>query len=273
MRWKFHWRNVKPMHFGSPTFYAAALGIFLCAYAAILALTIESTPGQLLTSALANVVALLLVGLCARFVLLRYVLQGSALKQVPAHFLLALTFSLLWYWLITVLIGAARGEGFARFAVLPFPDAAARWQLFQGTSMYALVAVAAFAEQLADELGRVREAAASGASEGGAAPLFIKHDDDWVPLDPDRIILVRGADDYSEIVTEASTHLVRQRLGSISERLGGGFVRVHRSYVVNASRIARAEPTGNGTLQLIMANGAAVRTSRTGARLLRQLLI
>jgi DNA-binding LytR/AlgR family response regulator len=170
-----------------------------------------------------------------------------------------------------VLIGAGSGEGFAQFSVLPFQHGAVRWQLFQGVVLYALVAVTAFAEQLAGDMHRTPEAAPGGA--GTPVPLFIKQDDDLVPIDPDRIILVRGADDYSEIVTEASTHLVRQRLGSVAERLGERFVRVHRSYVVNASRIARAEPTGNGTLQLIMSNGAAVKTSRAGTRLLRQLLI
>jgi hypothetical protein len=215
--------------------------------------------------------SLLIVGLCARLVLLRYVFRASALKQIPVHLALALIFSLLWYWLLMVLIGATSGEGFVQFSVIPFRDGAVRWQLFQGVVMYTLVTVTAFAEQLTREIGRTREPTL--AADGAPVPLFIKQDDDLVPMDPDRIVMVRGADDYSEIVTEASTHLVRQRLGSVAARLGERFVRVHRSYVVNTSRIARAEPTGNGTLQLILSNGATVRTSRAGARLLRQLLI
>lgn len=47
------------------------------------------------------------------------------------------------------------------------------------------------------------------------------------------------------------------------------YVRVHRSWIVNTHRVARAEPAGGGRLLLHMENGQTVSTSRDGARQLR----
>ena len=47
------------------------------------------------------------------------------------------------------------------------------------------------------------------------------------------------------------------------------YVRVHRSWIVNTDRIARAEPAGGGRLLLHMETGQTISTSREGAKLLR----
>ena len=50
---------------------------------------------------------------------------------------------------------------------------------------------------------------------------------------------------------------------------GDTFIRVHRSRIVNANRILRAEPAGGGRMLLHMENGEIIPASRTGTRLLR----
>jgi DNA-binding LytR/AlgR family response regulator len=51
------------------------------------------------------------------------------------------------------------------------------------------------------------------------------------------------------------------------------FIRVHRSWIVNVDRIARAEPAGGGRMLLHMENGEMIQCSRTGSRLLKDRVI
>src|SRR5687768_2967261 len=184
-----------PLRFASRAFYALALAVLFAGYAIVLALTIDSSAMQLLGSAAANVLSLTIVGACARLLMMRFVFALSGLAQAAAHGALALAFSFLWFWLLMVLIGAIRGEGVAEFSVTPFRDGAAPWQLFQGLILYAVVALAAFAELLVRTRDETADQSSTAGVAAGGAPVFVRQDDEFVPLDSGRIILVRGADD------------------------------------------------------------------------------
>jgi len=260
------------LRFGSAGFYAAALAVISIAYAGMLALTYGASGVALLTDTVANVVSAVIPALAVRLLLRRFVFGWPALGQVAAHTILSAAFAILWFWLLMVLLGAANGESAVAFSVRPFLGGAAAWQLFQGLTIYALVAVSASAEVMAERL-RAIEAAVATQPGPSAFRLFVKQDDELRPLDTDRIILIRGADDYSEIVTTASAHLVRMTLAALGERLGDGFIRVHRSCLANVARIGKAEPAGGGRMLLHMENGEMITTSRAGARLLRERII
>jgi LytTr DNA-binding domain-containing protein len=99
---------------------------------------------------------------------------------------------------------------------------------------------------------------------------FVRIGDELRPLDIDTIISIRGADDYAEVRTPAGTHLVRVTLAEFAQSLDSAkYVRVHRSWIVNTHRIARAESAGGGRLLLHMENDQTISTSRGGARQLR----
>ncbi|WOJ97395.1 response regulator transcription factor [Congregibacter brevis] len=51
------------------------------------------------------------------------------------------------------------------------------------------------------------------------------------------IYYVQGLKDYVRIHTKDSVYTVKETMTSLTERLGNGFVRVHRSYVVNQHRV------------------------------------
>jgi hypothetical protein len=256
---------------GTPPFYAAALLVMYLAYLPILALTFGLAPLALLLTAAANVAPVALLGLPVRQMLKRFVLGRAAVAQIAAHCALSLLFTILWFWLLMVLLGAASGLNAVQFSVRPFLGPAAAWQLFQGLFVYALIAVAVHAEALAE---RARRVAAEAAAPAPQRPrLFIKQEDELRPLDIDSIILIRGADDYSEVVTGKANHLVRMTLTVLAAKLGDGFIRVHRSCLVNLDRIARVEPAGGGRMLVHMESGEMVQSSRAGAKLLRDRVI
>jgi hypothetical protein len=89
--------------------------------------------------------------------------------------------------------------------------------------------------------------------DGGAA----------VFLAPAEITHVEAAGNYVEFHTPARTHLVRGTLASWEAQLTArGFARVHRSRLVNRTRISAIKPTPSGDIEITLDTGAALTGSR-----------
>jgi hypothetical protein len=89
--------------------------------------------------------------------------------------------------------------------------------------------------------------------DGGAA----------VFLTPGDITHVEAAGNYVEFHTAGRAHLVRGTLASWESRLvAHGFIRVHRSRLVNRARIASLKPTSSGDLEITLSDGRTVLGSR-----------
>ncbi len=89
--------------------------------------------------------------------------------------------------------------------------------------------------------------------DGGAA----------VFLSPDDISHVEAAGNYVEFHTAEKSHLVRGTLASWEARLTApGFIRVHRSRLVNRSKIAALTPTRSGDFAIALVDGRTVVGSR-----------
>jgi hypothetical protein len=74
---------------------------------------------------------------------------------------------------------------------------------------------------------------------------------------------IEAAGNYVEIHTAAKTHLVRGTLASWEARLGArGFVRVHRSRLVNRSKVAALKPTASGDVEIALCDGRTLLGSR-----------
>lgn len=171
------------------------------------------------------------------------------------------------------MLGALRGNPFQSFTVEAFPTRSAVWQLLQNLTTYCIVASLAHLHAI-----RAQLASRGGQTENvGQRPLsryFIRTGDEFKPVDVQAIIRIAGADDYAEVHTTGGTHLARRSLADFAATLDPvRFVRVHRSHIVNAERIASAESAGGGRLLLHMEDGGMVTTSRTGARMLRAQVI
>lgn len=88
----------------------------------------------------------------------------------------------------------------------------------------------------------------------GAAAVF---------LSAAEILFVEAAGNYVEFHTPARTHLVRGTLASWEAQLNArGFVRVHRSRLVNRTRIVQIKPTPSGDIEITLNNGHALAGSR-----------
>jgi two-component system LytT family response regulator len=79
-------------------------------------------------------------------------------------------------------------------------------------------------------------------------------DIDWIEADGN----------YVRIHVDKSQRLLHKTLTEMEERLldPARFVRIHRSTIVNLSRIAAAEPTFHGALSVILKNGSRLECSR-----------
>jgi len=89
--------------------------------------------------------------------------------------------------------------------------------------------------------------------------------------DRDRVLFVDVADidwigadgDYVRIHTGGKSHLVRDTMAAMEQRLdAASFVRIHRSAIVNVSRIRELRPYSSREYAVILNNGTRLRLSR-----------
>jgi two-component system LytT family response regulator len=114
---------------------------------------------------------------------------------------------------------------------------------------------------LIDEVRAQRERLAI---RSGAHTTLVRYDEiDWA----------EAADNYVELHAGGLTHLMRETLSRLEARLSGaGFVRVHRSTLVNVRRIRELRPLAGGDQQIVLLDGTLLVLSRTHRENLRMLL-
>ena len=87
------------------------------------------------------------------------------------------------------------------------------------------------------------------------------------------ILYLQAHGDYVRVASDDGRFLLRARLTDLEERwAAGGFVRVHRGFVVNLRRAVEVRPRLNGTAVLVMADGAEVPIARRQVGELRRKL-
>ena len=140
---------------------------------------------------------------------------------------------------------------------------------------HAQFAVQAFAFAAVDFLlkpidgARLREAIVrvfQRVRQGQPAPhyLLLRERDQTRVLPMSAIDWVESAGNYVCIRAAGETHVHREPLARLHERLDPArFVRIHRSRIVNVSRIARLEPIVNGDHRVHLVDGTEMILSRT----------
>jgi len=82
-------------------------------------------------------------------------------------------------------------------------------------------------------------------------------------IDVDVIDWVEAADYYAMIHAAGESHLLRETMNELEERLDPArFFRAHRSAIVNIERIREILPLDRGDRKLMLADGSEVRLSR-----------
>lgn len=67
--------------------------------------------------------------------------------------------------------------------------------------------------------------------------IFVRKDRKQVRIELDSIVYVQGLKDYVQVFLDEGSHIIKQGLGAFEELLGRGFLRIHRSYIVNESKV------------------------------------
>lgn len=223
--------------------------------------------------ALCNVLPISLLAIAVRATLRAEVMPRSTPVQAAWHAGLAVAFSFTWYATLVLLLaveGSLAGQG---FRIPAFHGPALTWQVFQGLLVYTAIAAVCYAVR-----GGREAATVTIVEEPPAQPrltrYLIRRDEDLTPVDVREIIMVTGAQDYSEVVTAKGRHLVRLSLTEFAARLDAAdFVRVHRSAIINLHCLERTEPAGGGRLLAHMTNGETVAVSRSGVQALRKFVV
>lgn len=82
-------------------------------------------------------------------------------------------------------------------------------------------------------------------------------------LQLDDVYLLKSAGDYVEIITREKSFIKRAYLGTLSEQLDPDkFVRIHRSLMLHADKIADIEILSKGRIEFTLDNGTTARSSR-----------
>lgn len=198
------------------------------------------------------------------------------------HPLLAAGFAIVWYF--CTLAGYAANTNWMNegLRAAPFGPVALSWQVFQGVTVYAVLALFIHWRHALRELERQRhdrrrdepEPAAGTRATPRPESLLIRCDKEVVPIVAADLVRIAGADGYSEVITRHRRILSTTSLARFETILPGDqFVRAHRSHIVSLAAVRHAEPAGNARLLLHLEDGAKIMTSRAGAKRLRALTV
>lgn len=66
---------------------------------------------------------------------------------------------------------------------------------------------------------------------------FIKDQNGYIKLKPEEILFVKSMENYVQFITANNTYTTLASLQSVETSLGASFMRVHRSYLINLSKI------------------------------------
>jgi two-component system LytT family response regulator len=118
--------------------------------------------------------------------------------------------------------------------------------------------------ETAGEQGTARPAATADPSGVAPASRIIVRDRDRVLLvDPADIDWIGADGDYVRVHTGGKSHLIRDTMAAMEQRLDSAtFVRIHRSTIVNTSRIRELRPYSSREFAVILRDGTRLRLSR-----------
>jgi two-component system LytT family response regulator len=117
---------------------------------------------------------------------------------------------------------------------------------------------------------RVRKAAAD--LPIATSPAIVSAVDRLAIKDKGRIVVVRvteidwieAAGDYVSIHVGGKTWLMRETIAALELRLAlSGFVRIHRSVLVNVDRVAELQPQDKGEYAVLLRDGTALKLTRS----------
>ena len=91
-------------------------------------------------------------------------------------------------------------------------------------------------------------------------------------VSPREVDWAEAADDHVRVHVGKTIHVLRETMATLEARLGDGFLRVHRSALVNVQRVREVQPWVKGDYVLILHDGTRLTSGRTYRNRVRALL-
>jgi two-component system LytT family response regulator len=128
--------------------------------------------------------------------------------------------------------------------------------------------------RLAEKMPSAQELAAAARPPQQYLDRLVVRDGTKVTLIPvAKLDYAEAQDDYVALASQGKKHLKQQTIASLEACLDpNGFVRIHRSYIVNLERVVRIEPYGKDSRLAILSDGSRLAVSRAGYARLKALL-
>jgi two-component system LytT family response regulator len=127
-----------------------------------------------------------------------------------------------------------------------------------------------------EKLSQLLESLKQGAGQAAAPDsdrILIKSSGEILILRADEVDWVEADGDYMKFHVAGKTHLMRETMSRLEERLDARrFVRIHRSVIVNADRIKKLSPIFGGEYAVILRDGTSLKLSRGYHERLSELL-
>lgn len=248
---------------------AAAFSAMTTAYVIVFQIARDEPLSTSLSAGVRNIGAVLPIALFVRYCI-RGPLHGRSWPmKVLAHIALACFVSLAWYTLVLFLRHWSLDWMQSGIALTPFSNKASFWHLYQGLVVYAALVAANYAFQLRDEVQAFREKTAGRipSATPSLGVLFVKSEDELVRLEHHDLQLVSAGNEAVTLHAKHKKFQTNLTMKKLEDRLHAfGFVRVHRSYLINIAFVRSAEPTGDGRLSIHLFNNTSVVSSRAGAK-------
>lgn len=182
---------------------------------------------------------------------------------IAGHFVASIGFSLLHVTLMNLMRLGLWGREY-----VPVPTLSMGFYEYRKDAWtYALIAMfLALARWMADNAFR------SGfAATPDAATLLVQDGSRRHLIPIERIDYIEAAGNYVEVVTEDQRLLHRATLADMSNELGDGFIRIHRSRLVRSAAIRSTETNRSGDFEVETANGDRLKGSRRYRNTLEQI--
>lgn len=227
-----------------------------------------------ISTALINVVPIVLIGVSVRLLVRRYLIKRTVLEQVGLHLLMAISFAHLWYLLILLLSGFRHDWLASGINLSPFFEAASQWQLLQGIVIYAAMQGLIYGRWLQEQLRAARQElndallrAPESLAPSKSNAVFVKSNGEFQKIDLEDLIHLEADGDHVQLHARFGAFPCNRSLSSFAAQLeDNGYIRIHRSHIVRADKILSAEPTGDGRLSVHLSNGTSIIASRNGTR-------
>lgn len=223
---------------------------------------------SLIQTDVVTAVLVLLFWLAGGFAVQQMLEQG--LHTVYAPYLVTLPFRLLvgllcwigvmlWYRLQALRASGAEAEDAAEERELQLERAS----MAEPTAEEVLIETALGGEASAEEVSVAGCMDRIAVKNGARIHLIPTHE----------LLYIQACGDYVTLVTAQGQHVKEQTMKYFEAHLpAAGFVRIHRSTIVNVTQISRVELFGKENYQLLLKNGAKLRVSHSGYRLLKERL-